>query len=405
MIRPFSALRPTPQLAAEVVAPPYDVVSFDEARALAQGKPWSFLHISRPEIDLPPGTDPYSGPVYAKARENLDRMRERGILERDPAPHFYAYRMVMDGHVQTGLVGAASIAAYDQGRIRRHELTRPGKEDDRVRQIEALNAQTGPVLLAYPDCSEVDELLNDAAKAPPEIDVTASGGVRHMLWTIADETAIRRFAAAFEAMAALYIGDGHHRSAAASRVAASRGTSARDGFLCVAFPQREMRILPYNRLVRDLKGMDRSEFLRRVSASFRVALSAKPVSPERQGVFGLYLPGQWYRLEIDQAAISTIAGGNPVASLDVSLLADKLLDPILGIIDPRTDPRIDFVGGIRGLEELERRVESGMAAALSMHPTSMHELMEVADAGHIMPPKSTWFEPKLADGLVSLVLD
>ena len=402
MIRPFSALRPTPEFAAEVAAPPYDVVSFDEACALAQGKPWSFLHISRPEIDLPRGTDPYSAPVYAKAQENLKRMRERGILERDTAPRYYAYRMVMDGPVQTGLVGAASIAAYDQQRIRRHELTRADKEDDRVRQIEALNAQTGPVLLAYPDCAEVDELLDDAAKPAPEFDVTASGGVHHMLWTIADEKAMRRLSAAFDAMPALYIADGHHRSAAASRVAASRGTSERDGFLCVAFPQRQMRILPYNRLVRDLKGMDRVEFLRRLGTSFRVTRSAKPVSPKRQGVFGLYLPGQWYRLEIDQAEIPV---GNPVASLDVSLLADRLLVPILGIADPRTDPRIDFVGGIRGLEELERRVAAGMAAAFSMNPTSMSELMAVADAGHIMPPKSTWFEPKLADGLVSLVLE
>ena len=402
MIHPFSALRPRPEFAAEVAAPPYDVVSFDEARALAEGKPWSFLHISRPEIDLPPGTDPYSAPVYAKARENLDRMRERAILWRDPAPHFYAYRMVMDGHVQTGLVGAASIAAYDQQRIRRHELTRPDKEDDRVRQIEALNAQTGPVLLAYPDCAEVDELLHDAAKAAAELDVTGSGGVRHMLWTISDEKATRRLAAAIEAMDALYIADGHHRSAAASRVAAKRGTSDRDGFLCVAFAQREMRILPYNRLVRDLKGMDGGEFLRRVSSNFTVTASATPVSPERHGVFGLYLPGQWYRLEIDRAAIPA---GNPIARLDVSLLADKLLAPILGVADPRTDPRIDFVGGIRGLAELERRVASGMAAAISMHPTSMVELMAVADGGHIMPPKSTWFEPKLADGLVSLVLE
>ena len=410
MIRPFAGLRPTPEYAAQVAAPPYDVLSTEEARGEAQGKPWSFLHISKPEIDLPEGTDPYSPPVYARAAENMQRMLERGVLKRDGKPCYYAYRMVMNGHAQTGLVAAGSVADYDAQRIRRHELTRPDKEDDRVRQIEALNAQTGPVLLAYPTAPGVDAILSDASRGAPEIDVTASSGVRHMLWVIRDEDRIARLTAAFDAMPALYIADGHHRTAAASRVAASRRAATPQGsaeagyesFLCVAFPHRQLRILPYNRLVRDLNGLDREEFLRRVAAHFNVTRSGGRVTPARRGVFGLYLPGQWYRLEIDPARIPA---ADPTARLDISLLAEHLLGPVLGIGDPRTDPRIEFIGGIRGPEELERRVAGGMAAAFSMYSTSMQDLMAVADAGRIMPPKSTWFEPKLADGLVSLVLD
>jgi uncharacterized protein (DUF1015 family) len=410
MIRPFTGLRPAPEYAAQVAAPPYDVLSTDEARVLAQGKPWSFLHISKPEIDLPEGTDPYSPQVYAKAAENMRRMLERGVLKRDERRCYYAYRLVMNDHAQTGLVAAGSVADYDSQRIRRHELTRPDKEDDRVRQIEAVNAHTGPVMVAYPSAPEVDAILAAASEGEPEFDVTGSGGVRHMLWVIRDDDHIGRLTAAFGAMPALYIADGHHRTAAASRVAASRRAAApktsteasHERFLCVAFPHHQMRILPYNRVVRDLNGLTREEFLRRVADRFRVTSSAGRVTPERRGVFGLYLPGQWYRLEIDAARI---AASDPTARLDISLLAEHLLGPILAIGDPRTDPRIDFVGGIRGPEELERRVAGGMAAAFSMYPTSMQDLMAVADARGIMPPKSTWFEPKLADGLVSLVLD
>jgi uncharacterized protein (DUF1015 family) len=409
MIRPFAALRPTPEYAAQVAAPPYDVLSTEEARAEARGKPWSFLHISKPEIDLPEGIDPYSPPVYAKAAENLRRMLEHGVLKRDGGPCYYAYRMVMNGHAQTGLAAACSVADYDAQRVRRHELTRPDKEDDRVRQIEAVNAHTGPVLLAYPAAPRVDAILADAAAGTPEFDVTAASGVQHMLWVIRDEERIGRLTAAFDAMPALYIADGHHRTAAASRVAAARRATAPhrsreasyESFLSVAFPHHQLRILPYNRVVRDLNGLDRDGFLRRVAARFSVTPNTGRVTPEKRGVFGLYLPGQWYRLEIDTARIPA----DPTARLDISLLAEHLLGPVLAIGDPRTDPRIDFIGGIRGPEELERRVAGGMAAAFSMYPTSLQDLMAVADAGRIMPPKSTWFEPKLADGLVSLVLD
>ena len=411
MIRPFAGLRPAPEYAQQVAAPPYDVLSTEEARTQAQGKPWSFLHISKPEIDLPAGTDHYSPEVYAKATENMRRMVQSGVLKRDDKPCYYAYRLIMNDHVQTGLVAAASVADYDSQRIRRHELTRPDKEDDRVRQIEAVSAHTGPVMVAYPATPEVDAMLADASSGAPEFDVlVGSGGVRHMLWVIRDEDRIARLTAAFEAMPALYIADGHHRTAAASRVAASRRSKARNAseeagyerFLCVAFPHHETRILPYNRVVRDLNGLDRVEFLRRTAMRFSVAQSAGKVVPERRGVFGLYLPGEWYRLEIDPMRIPA---GNPTTRLDISLLAEHLLGPILAIGDPRTDPRIDFIGGIRGPEELERRVAGGMAAAFSLYPTSMQDLMAVADARGIMPPKSTWFEPKLADGLVSLMLD
>jgi len=409
MIRPFAALRPTPEYAAQVAAPPYDVLSTEEARGEAQGKPWSFLHISKPEIDLPEGADPYSPQVYAKAAENMRRMLDRGVLKRDGKPCYYAYRMVMNGHTQTGLAAAGSIADYDAQRIRRHELTTPAKEDDRVRQIDALNAHTGPVMVAYPTAPDVDAILADASSAAPEFDVTAGSGVRHMLWVIREDDRIARLTAAFDAMPALYIADGHHRTAAASRVAASRRAAAPrastdasyERFLCVAFPHHQLRILPYNRVVRDLNGLEPEEFLRRVAARFNVASSGGRVIPERRGTFGLYLPGQWYRLEIDAARIPA----DPTARLDISLLTEHLLEPVLAIGDPRTDPRIEFIGGIRGPEELERRVAGGMAAAFSLYPTSMQDLMAVADAGRIMPPKSTWFEPKLADGLVSLVLD
>ena len=410
MIRPFPALRPTPEYAAQVAAPPYDVLTTEEARNAARGRPWSFLHLSKPEIDLPEGADPCSPPVYAKAAENMRRMVESGVLKRDAAPCYYAYRMVMNGRAQTGLAAACSIADYDTQRIRRHELTRPDKEDDRVRQIEAVNAHTGPVLLAYPAAPGVDAMLAKAASEAPEFDVTAAGGVRHMLWVIHEKERIARLTAAFDAMPALYIGDGHHRTAAATRVAAARrAANPRDPaeagyerFLGVAFPHHELRILAYNRVVRDLNGLGRDEFLRRVGTCFRVAPSAERVAPERRGVFGLCLPGQWYRLEIDPARIPS---GDPTARLDITLLTENLLAPVLAIGDPRTDPRIEFVGGIRGVEELEQRVAGGMAAAFCLHPTSMQDLMAVSDAGRIMPPKSTWFEPKLADGLVSLVLD
>ena len=402
LIRPFAGLRPVAGRAAEVVAPPYDVLDSAEARQRAEGRPWSFLHISKAEIDLPEGTEPYDPAVYSKAAENLQHMLDAGLLQRDARDCFYVYRLVMGDHSQIGLVAVASVADYDSNRIRRHEFTRPDKEDDRVRQIQALNAQTGPVLLACKSRDDVDALLEQVTVASPEVEVVADDGIGHSFWVVSDGEQSDRIRRAFDAMDALYFADGHHRSAAASRVAASHAGAGAGWFLAVIFPHRQMKILDYNRVVRDLNGMSPEALLARLVSDFRVTPVDGAHHPAGPGEFGMYLAGQWYRLQINPERIPD----DPVGRLDVSLLADNLLEPLLGISDPRRDSRIDFVGGIRGLGELERRVDSGeMQVAFSLYPTGMEDLMAVADAGEVMPPKSTWFEPKLADGLVSHVLD
>ena len=405
LIRPFAGLRPVPERAEEVVAPPYDVLNSAEARERAAGKPWSFLHISKAEIDLPEDTDPYDPAVYAKSAENLQKMLDEGILIREDKDCYYAYRLIMDGHSQIGLVAAASVADYDTNRVRKHEYTRPAKEDDRVRQIEALNAQTGPVLLTYRSQDDMDTILAEVAKTKPLVDVTADDGVQHTFWVINDDDTIAKISAGFDAMNAIYIADGHHRSASASRVAKTKGGDGNqnsDYFLSVIYPHNQMNILDYNRVVKDLNGLTKDELLKSLEGKFEVTAEDAAVSPSKPTEFGMYLDGQWYRLNINADLIPN----DPVKSLDVSLLADNLIEPALGISDPRTDNRIDFVGGIRGLGELEKRVNSGeMAIAFSLFPTRMEALMAVADADEVMPPKSTWFEPKLADGLVSHVLD
>jgi uncharacterized protein (DUF1015 family) len=405
LIRPFAGLRPLPEHAEDVVAPPYDVLNSAEARERAAGKPMSFLHISKAEIDLPEGTDPYDPAVYAKAAENLNALVEKGVLMRDPEPRYYVYRLTMGDHVQIGLVAAASVKHYDSNRIRKHEFTRPAKEDDRVRQIEALNAQTGPVLLAYKSDAEIDAVLAKVAESEPVYDLQADDGIGHTFWVIDDQQTIDKLSAGFDAMPAIYIADGHHRSASASRVAKAIGGSDEQMshyFLSVIFPHNQMKIFDYNRVVTDLNGLTQEEFLNQISEHFECKKENAPVKPAKATEFGMYLAGEWYRLNIQASLIPD----DPVASLDVALLADNLLEPVLGIADPRTDPRIDFVGGIRGLAGLEKRVNSGeMAVAFSLYPTSMEALMAVADANEVMPPKSTWFEPKLADGLISHVLD
>jgi uncharacterized protein (DUF1015 family) len=405
LIRPFRALRPAPGRAGDVLAPPYDVLSSAEARECAKGKPWSFLHVSKPEIDLDPAIDPYDRAVYAKAAENFDRMIAAGVLIRDPKPCYYVYRLTWHDRRQTGLAAVAAIADYDSNRIRKHELTTPIKEDDRVRQIEAVNAQTGPVMTAYPGAPNIDAMLSSAAERPPEVDATDADGVRHQLWAIDDDETIDRLTRAVEALPALYIADGHHRSAAASRVAAARGNSAASHryFLAVLFAHHEMTILDYNRVVRDLRERSPEQFLAELRQRFAVAASDRPVRPAASGEFGMYLAGQWYQLTIRP---DLVPRNDPIGRLPITLLARNVIEPLLGITDPRTDKRIDFVGGGRGLAELERRVTSGeMAVAFALYPTQMADLMAVADAGGIMPPKSTWFVPKLADGMVSHVLD
>ncbi|CCQ73487.1 DUF1015 domain-containing protein [Magnetospira sp. QH-2] len=412
LMRPFTGLRPRPENAVDVAAPPYDVVSLKEAAQLAKGKPYSFLHISRPEIGLPEGTDPYAAVVYAAGAENLKKLVEQGILVRDETPAYYAYRLTMGDHQQTGIVGAASVAAYDVNRVRKHELTRPAKEDDRVRQIDAVNAQTGPVLLAHRPDDQLTAVLDQATAGPAAYEVTDGAGVVHALWVIDEAAITARITELFEAMPAIYIADGHHRSAAASRVAAARrrkldqphGDELHESFLAVSFPSDQMHILDYNRIVRDLNGMSAQEFLVRLADSFTVTVSASPFKPSKKGQFGMYLEGQWYGL-----TPTAPLPDDPKAGLDVSVLTDRLLDPILGIKDLRRDARIDFVGGIRGLEGLQERVDhtdwETWAVAFALYPTAMEELMAVAEADEVMPPKSTWFEPKLADGLVSNPLD
>ena len=406
LVRPFRGLRPAVGKANDVAAPPYDVLNSAEARKRAAGKPLSFLHISKAEIDLPEGTDPMAPEVYAKASDNLKKLVADDVLIRDDAPRYYAYRIKMGEHVQTGLVVGASVAAYDTNDIRKHEFTRPDKEDDRVRQIEAVNAQTGPVLLTHRPHHDIKEALAKVTQVAPTYDVTADDGIVHTLWVIEDPLTLDILTASFESLGALYIADGHHRSASASRVAAARRDGAASDiaeyFLAVAFATDEMLVLDYNRVVTDLNGRVPEEFIEQVKEHFIVVKSPDEAKPDEAHTYGMYLEGQWYML----APKEDLPGEDqPVERLDVSLIHDRLIEPILGVSDPRRDKRIDFVGGIRGMKELEKRVDSGeMAVAFALFPTRMKDLLAVADAGEVMPPKSTWFEPKLADGLVSYAL-
>jgi uncharacterized protein (DUF1015 family) len=410
LVRPFAALRPRPETAAAVIAPPYDVVDAAEARALAADRPHSFLHVSRPEIDLEPGTSPYVDRVYARGAENLAALVRSNVLEREEQACFYAYRMTMGSHIQTGIAGIASVRAYEENRIRKHELTRPEKETDRVRNMEALNAQTGPVLCAFRSTAAIDALLRDVTRAAPLLEAEGPNAVVHAIWRIDDSQKTVKLSRELSSLAALYIADGHHRSAAAARVAAARRakSSAPDDaasyeyFLCVAFPSKSLRILDYNRVVADLNGMSAAHFLERMGEMFEVTRLAASARPEMRRSFAVYIDGHWYRLR----ARTKGPKSDPVTRLDVSLLHREIIEPMLGIRDLRTDRRIDFIGGIRGLEALAKRVDSGSAAAaFALYPPTMDELIAVADADLLMPPKSTWFEPKLADGLLTHVLD
>lgn len=400
-IYPFAALRPTPQSAAAVAAVPYDVVNVDEARRLADGNPLSFLHVSRAEIDLPPGSDVYADAVYERAAENFRDLRARAPMVEEDSPTFYAYQLRMGAHRQTGIAACFSIDEYDAGIIKKHEKTRPDKEDDRTRHMLSIMAQTGPVFLTYRASAELDAVVRRVSGEPPLFDFTAPDDVRHVVWAIpaASHEAI---VAAFASLPALYIADGHHRAASAARARqalAGRGPGGHDRVLAVAFPDDQMQILPYNRVVKDLGGMSDAEFLEALSG--RVGVREGDAEPPARGEAGMYLAGKWHRLDLGRAP----QGSDAAAALDVSLLQDRVLAPVLGIHDVRTDKRIDFVGGIRGTAELEALVDRGAAAvAFSLHPVSIDDLMTIADAGGIMPPKSTWFEPKLRDGLLSHLL-
>ncbi len=408
LLSPFRGLRPVAEKVADVVAPPYDVVNTAEARELASDKPLSFLHVSKPEIDLPAGTDPYDESVYQRGADSFNAMINDGVLVRDEVPCYYIYQLTMGDHVQTGIAAAASIAAYDKNIIRKHEFTRPVKEDDRVNQIKALRAQTGPVLLTYRQRDDVDALVEKKQTETPVYDITSDDGVRHCFWVVDDAEMVAAFDQAFSQMDYLYIADGHHRSAAASRVCAMKENQTDENspcehFLAVMFPDNQVDIIDYNRVVKDLNGYSNEDFLAEIKKRFSLTASDTPVKPVEKGQYGMYLDGQWYSLSINEECTDS---ADAVERLDVQMLDSNLIAPILDITDPRRDMRIDFVGGIRGLEGLEKRVDSGeMAVAFSLFPTGLDELMAVADAGKVMPPKSTWFEPKLADGLVSYVLD
>jgi len=402
VIRPFRALRPNSEQAKLVASVPYDVVNTDEARELARGNPLSFLHVSRPEIDLPSDIDVHSDVVYRKAVENFEELIANCPLEMESQPSLYLYKLVMGDHEQVGIVACCSIDEYDDNTIRKHERTRRDKEDDRTRHMLMLQAQTGPVFLTYRRRAEIDDQVSAALSSEPLFDVTADDGIRHTIWRLADTDSLVN---SFKNVPLLYIADGHHRAASASRARAElreqsfahTGKEDYNYFLTVIFPDSQLQILAYNRVVKDLNGLSKEDFLAAVKRQFTITENASP-APDKRGRWSMYLDGKWYGLEMSPDA--TLPTGN-VAALDVSVLQDRLLDPILGIQDIRTDKRIDFVGGLRGTKELERLVDEGKAAvAFSLYPTTVEELLMVSDASEIMPPKSTWFEPKLRDGLL-----
>jgi len=407
LLHPFSALRPRPELAPRVASVPYDVVTRDEAAALAEGNPASFLHVGRSDIDLPPTVDQYDPRIYAAARENLDRFVREGILLREGKPSIYLYRQTMEGRSQVGVVGCVHVEEYERDVIKKHEKTRPDKEDDRTRHVLTLNANAEPVFLTYHDRPEIDTRVAQVMATPPLYDFVSDDGVRHTFWRAADASG---FVDAFREVPAAYVADGHHRSASAWRAGKERratnprhrGDEEYNWFLAVLFPLSQLRILPYNRLVKDLAGKTSVQVLEELRRVGRLSETKNPVPP-RAGSFAFYLDHRWWLLELDEKSIDR---SDPLRSLDVALLHDRVLTPVLGIGDPRTDKRIDFVGGIRGTAELQRRIDSGSAAlGVSMYPTSLEQLIAVSDAGAVMPPKSTWFEPKLRSGIVVHTLD
>ena len=421
-IKPFRGLRPVPEKVAEVASPPYDVLNSDEAREKAKDNPLSFLHVVKPEIDLDPAIDHYDPKVYAKGAENLNRLIDQKVLVQDGKPCYYVYRLRMGDHEQVGLVAIASVEDYVQNRIKKHEHTRPDKEQDRVNHINHLNAQAGPVFLTYRANQEIDDLIEKSMTKDPVYDFVGDYDVQHTFYVVEDASLIQRITDAFSRIDALYVADGHHRSAAATRVRNIRkeadshptGEKAYDYFLTVIFPDSQMRILDYNRVVADLNGLSMDAFLDKLAEKFDVLIQGAscegcggcggiPYRPQEVHDFGMYLDGEWFSLKPKEGAFDP---HDPISQLDVSILQENLLSPILGIEDPRTDKRIHFVGGIRGLSELERLVDSGdYKVAFSLFPTSIAQLLSVADAGKVMPPKSTWFEPKLRSGVVIHKLD
>ncbi len=406
IFNPLKAIRPEPEFADKVAALPYDVMNSEEAREMVKDNPYSFLHVDKAEIDLPVGTYLYSDEVYNKAKENLDKLVADGICIDDQTPKYYIYRQIMNGRAQTGIVGAASIDDYIEGRIKRHEFTRADKEEDRIRHIDTCDANTGPIFLTYRHRDEISSFIKSFCEEKSPIYDFESDKVQQTVWEIADEDKISELKEMLSAAGDYYIADGHHRCASAAKVGIKRreenkdfdGTEEFNFFLAVLFADSDLEIMDYNRVIKDLNGLTNDEFLNKIRKNFKVEKqdSCSPFKPEEKHTFGLYLDKCWYKLSAKDGIFDE---SDPVDRLDVSILQNNLISPVLGITDPRTDKRIDFVGGIRGLKELEKRAESDMKIAFSMFPTTLDDLMSIADAGKVMPPKSTWFEPKLLSGL------
>lgn len=405
-IHPFKALRPAAEFARQVASRPYDVLNSKEAKTEAEGNSASFLHITKSEIDLPESIDIHAQQVYDKAKENLDAFISRKILFRESKACYYIYQLVMNGRSQTGLVCGSSVDDYENDLIKKHEFTRPEKELDRINHIKTTGAQTGNVFLAYKQVEAIDEVIDAWKKKSPVYDFTADDGIQHTVWIVNDDDTIEKISALFkEKVPCTYIADGHHRAASAAKVRKALGDAAQDGadlFLTTLFPSNQLHIMDYNRVVSDLNGLDETRLLAALGNQFTVEKAAKAFSPEQLHTFGMYINKQWYRLTAKEGSY----GNDPIGVLDVTILQNNLLDPVFNIKDQRTDKRIDFVGGIRGLGELEKRVDSGeMAVAFSLHPVSIQQLFDIADSGNVMPPKSTWFEPKLRDGLLTHLID
>jgi uncharacterized protein (DUF1015 family) len=407
ILKPFRGLRPPVELAAQVASRPYDVLNSEEARREAEGNPYSLLHIIKPEIDLPVNIDEHSPEVYQKAADNLELFKTKGWLKQDVREYLYIYAQTMDGRTQYGIVGCASVDDYLNGVIKKHELTRSDKEEDRMKHVRITDANMEPVFFAYPAVKEIDQIVSSVTSRKPEYDFVANDGFGHHFWLVDDPKTIRRLVELFAAIPSTYVADGHHRTAAAALVGKEKrannphhnGTEEYNFFLAVHFPDNQLRIIDYNRVVKDLNGLSSDELLQRLSADFEVVkMGVEIYKPEALHIFSMYLDGVWYKLTAKQGRYND---NDPIGVLDVTILSALVLDKILGIKDLRTDKRIDFVGGIRGLGELKRRVDSGeMKVAFALYAVSMQQLINIADSGNIMPPKTTWFEPKLRSGLV-----
>ena len=404
VIKPFKAIRPINQLVDKIAALPYDVMDSDEARDMVKDNPYSFLHVDKAEIDLPKDIDMYDDKVYEKAKENLDKMIDNGLYIEDDKPNYYIYRQVMKGRSQTGLVACASIDDYSNNIIKKHELTREEKEIDRINHVYKCEAHTGPIFLTYREDNRISDIVNEWVKKEPVYDFKADDGVKHTVWIIDDESTVNKLQELFKSVEYLYIADGHHRSASAVKVGHIKraeeesytGEEEFNFFLSISYPDSELEVLDYNRTVKDLNGLSKEEFLERVEENFEVTESDEQVKPKEKHTFGMYIDKQWYLLKAKEGIFNP---EDPVDRLDVSILQNSLLRPILGIDDPRKSKRIKFIGGIRGLKELERRANTDMKVSFSMYPTTTEDIMAIADSGEIMPPKSTWFEPKPRSGI------